>query len=456
MSIAELFKFSFGNLWRRKLRTALTVLGVMIGTASIVVMMSLGIGLNYSYLKEMEKSSTLTRITISKNFTGAPDPNAPAITDLAVDGFKGIPHVKTASPVYSFSIIAQSGKYTGFLQVNAMSLDMLKAMKLPILEGSLPEAGEGFTLLAGQQVPFNFSNGQESGGGKYLGESAVSDVIIPDGEEAAPAKPPVDLINAPLFVVFDNAAYWAAQGGGGLAPKKYLVRTSALLGQPKAAEGAGGYSEYDYNCYADLDAVQALFTKIFKKAPWPDLPTDKNGKPIFPRTYNQAYIMVDSVDHVSEVQKELVAMGYSASSELENLQMVKKQYASIQYLLAGIGSVSLLVAAIGIANTMLMSIFERTKEIGIFKVLGCSMPNIRSMFLTESGLIGFTGGVAGLILSYILSFVINSVSSQQISVIPFWLALGGALFSILVGVISGLSPAMRAMKLSPLEAIRTL
>ena len=123
---------------------------------------------------------------------------------------------------------------------------------------------------------------------------------------------------------------------------------------------------------------------------------------------------------------------------------------------------SLFVAAIGIANTMMMSIYERTKEIGVMKVLGCDMRNIGSLFLMEAGFIGFLGGVVGLLLSYSLSGGINYLVAQSpdmgmeggISYIPFWLALLSMGFAILVGMVAGFFPARRAMKLSPLAAIR--
>ena len=89
------------------------------------------------------------------------------------------------------------------------------------------------------------------------------------------------------------------------------------------------------------------------------------------------------------------------------MESTKQQSSMIQAVLGGIGAVSLFVAAIGIANTMMMSIYERTKEIGVMKVLGCDMGNIRNMFLIESGFIGFMGGVAGILLSYSISVVIN-------------------------------------------------
>ena len=135
----------------------------------------------------------------------------------------------------------------------------------------------------------------------------------------------------------------------------------------------------------------------------------------------------------------------------------------IQAVLGGIGAVSLFVAAIGITNTMMMSIYERTKEIGVMKVLGCDLRNIRSLFLMEAGFIGFIGGVIGLILSFILSVVINKVAANAneymaasggISYIPIWLVLLSLVFAVMVGMVAGFFPARRAMRLSPLAAIR--
>lgn len=134
----------------------------------------------------------------------------------------------------------------------------------------------------------------------------------------------------------------------------------------------------------------------------------------------------------------------------------------LQLVLAGIGSVSLIVAAIGITNTMIMSIYERTKEIGVMKVIGCYLKDIRTMFLFEAGFIGFFGGVVGIIISYGASFALNKVAllmsnneNMVLSVIPFWLALAAIVFSTMVGVVSGYFPARRAMKLSALDAIKT-
>ena len=115
----------------------------------------------------------------------------------------------------------------------------------------------------------------------------------------------------------------------------------------------------------------------------------------------------ENTDVVSEVKAAIDDMGYGTSSLQDALEQAEKQMQQIQYLLGAIGGVSLLVAAIGIMNTMMMSIYERTKEIGIIKVLGCRMDNIAELFLTEAAYIGFFGGAAGLGISYGLSAVIN-------------------------------------------------
>lgn len=119
-----------------------------------------------------------------------------------------------------------------------------------------------------------------------------------------------------------------------------------------------------------------------------------------------------------------------------------------------------------------MSIYERTREIGIMKVLGCVVSNIRSVFLMEAGLIGFGGGVIGVIFSYGISMIINMLGGDglggmfggyyyggdagqtAISVIPVWLIGLALIFSTLIGLVSGFSPANRAVKISALEAIK--
>ena len=141
----------------------------------------------------------------------------------------------------------------------------------------------------------------------------------------------------------------------------------------------------------------------------------------------------------------------------------------MQIILGGIGGISLLVAAIGITNTMVMSIYERTKEIGVMKVIGAKISDIRNLFLLEAGMIGFFGGLIGVVLSLGISTAMNSAyrsfaensgmassgGEAYISIIKPELAIGALVICFLIGIITGYYPAVRATKLSAIEAIKT-
>lgn len=184
----------------------------------------------------------------------------------------------------------------------------------------------------------------------------------------------------------------------------------------------------------------------------------QNGRAYKQIYYNSIYVRADRMESVEPIQKAIRDMGFEANSNTEWLKQTQEQMRTIQMALGGIGAVSLFVAAIGIANTMMMSIYERTKEIGVLKVLGCDLTDIHRTFLMEAGFIGLVGGCIGLLLSYGVSAIINiaakSSAYQGISYIPFWLALLAIVFSVVMGMVAGFFPAFRAMHLSPLAALR--
>lgn len=186
-----------------------------------------------------------------------------------------------------------------------------------------------------------------------------------------------------------------------------------------------------------------------------------------PDDYNFLLVRTEDVTKTREVSDILRERGYNTYSIADQLEGIEKTSRTIQAILGGIGGITLLVAAIGITNTMIMSIYERTKEIGIMKVIGATFQDIHAMFLAEAGLIGLMGGTIGLGLSYLVSYIINHFSRNfmsrglppgeevmGISLIPPYLALFAMAFAFLIGVIAGLYPANRAVRLSPINAIR--
>ena len=185
-------------------------------------------------------------------------------------------------------------------------------------------------------------------------------------------------------------------------------------------------------------------------------------------SYNNVYVKVDDMKHVAAVEEILQGYGYQTDSMESIRKPLEEQTRQQQMIFGGLGAISLLVAALGITNTMIMSIYERTREIGVMKVLGCVISDIRTMFLMEAGTIGLLGGIVGVGISYLISFLINTFGSGGggsiwdigglsiggLSIIPWWLVIGALIFATLVGLVSGFSPANRAVKISALTAIR--
>ncbi len=459
MRFIDLLRMSISNLWRRKLRTFLTVLGVIIGTASIVVMISLGLGLTRSTMEQIQQSGGLTTITVNEGSgmaavsvdgttteaSSSTDENAGKITDSTAEQIMAIPHVKIASPVLTLYPIVKAGVYEGNLSIRGMTAEALQAMDIPLSEGSrLPLDSENLEFLYGNQVLTDFRNAK-TGNYPYWDTGELPDI---------------DLVNDPMFFIMDSDAYWNAKNGGTdeqgnpiPQPKKYMYESAGMV------EGTvEDYNEFCWNTYCNIDALKTQLKKIFKNKAVPGQPTRANGKPYKEWFYNEMYVSVDEMENVAEVQKAIRDMGYNAYSNAEWVEQMQGQYAMVQAVLGGIGAVSLFVAAIGIANTMMMSIYERTKEIGIMKVLGCTLGRIRDLFLMEAGFIGLCGGVIGLILSYGISALINTLLADSyytnISYIPVWLSGVALVFAVLIGMLAGLMPALRAMRLSALSALR--
>lgn len=459
MKFPDLLIMSMNNLRRRKLRTVLTVLGVIIGTAAIVVMVSLGIGLNEMTMEQIASWGSLTTIEVYSQSSGGgmqmmgaamssqnseSEPNY--ITDKVIDNFKRIPHVTGVSPVLNMNVVMRQGAYIStYVQLKGVSQSYLEQLELA--EGRLPQPGE-LELVFGNGVIRDFTNAKTGKGYWDTGE-----------------MPDVDPMGKPMFVIFDMDAYYQSQGSGSSSdgtpvkpPKKYMIETTGML-----AGGENGYSNYSWYVFTDIDGLKAQLKKVFKKGtPIPGQPTNKKGKPLNELVYNSAEVFVDDMENVTQVQEQLAAMGYQVNSQMDFLESSRQQSNMVQAVLGGIGAVSLFVAAIGIANTMMMSIYERTKEIGVMKVLGCDMGNIRNMFLIESGFIGFMGGTIGVALSYGVSAIVNRFVnmsqsmglSGNLSRIPPWLSMAAIGFAVFVGMAAGFMPAVRAMKLSPLAAIR--
>lgn len=468
MNWNDLLRMSINSLRRRKLRTFLTVLGVLIGTASIVVMISLGLGMQQSLYQEVEQSGGLTSITVTgtdggdgmmSDSTGADEQSEKRIDDRLVETISKLNHVKLAAPIYETSVILLKGSYIANVQLQGMTQEGLKAQNIDLGEGTLPKTGK-LDLVFGNGVITDFYE-KGSGNGYYDTGETPNINLMKDSMFLITDTENYDTDNSAAFGESTDSSGSDGQSDSG-QPKnvqKYVVRASGIV--------SGGLDDYSANydsVYCDLETLKQILRKEYAGRVIPGQPQTKAGKPLKEFYYTSLKVKADDMDHVNEVADVIRNMGYNVETNAEYLDSMKSQFAVVQAVLGGIGAVSLLVAAIGIANTMMMSIYERTKEIGVMKVLGCSLRNIREMFLLEAAFIGLLGGIAGNILSFVMSAVINVVvgssgglstgTDSSISYIPWWLVLLSMAFAVLVGVLAGYFPAKRAMKLSPLAAIR--
>lgn len=440
MKKSDIFAMALKNLKGRRSRTKLTIIGVVIGTCAIVIMISIGAGINNMLTQEYKSSSTATRISIYANT----DPNADEadkmpLNDSAVSYFKSMDHVETVLPVINMSdyVSITRGKYTyNGDSVMAVDFDTLEKLGVQVENGTLKRQSDPYTVYMGSTAVTNFADKQ----GNSV-ECEYDDNFNLVSCEIDPLKDTFYLAPAVLDAENQTASSSAT----------HKLRVAGVL----SGSGSSGLDSIG-SIFIDIRAAEKIIREY----------NAINNKPNKPVEYSEVFVYTDKIDNVKSVQSNLNAAGLSTYSNQDDQEYIKKIMTVVQVVLGAIGAVSMFVAAFGISNTMIMAVYERTKEIGVMKVIGCDISDIKTVFLCEAGLIGFIGGVIGVFISIIVSLIANAVAGAvlsstlsdmsirvTVSSVPLWLVVLGVGFSVLVGVISGVSPANRAVKVSALKAI---
>lgn len=398
MNSLDLIRLAFKNFMRRKIRTFLTILGVIIGTAAIVVMLSLGIGMNESFKKEISRMGSLNVITVTPYYfseemmKSGGQPTTTVLDDKGVEKLSKLEGVEAVMPQMQASLKIVSGKYTTYGNIMGIDPSVMDKFDFKLAEGRLLTKDDTDALLFGSTTPMNFYNAKSSnrfGRVMYFGGNTEQ-------------KPPVDVLKDKLVMTFDMSygerrpvSMIPDQQTDNKPPKLYKVKGIGLLAQSQ--------NEKDYTIYMNINYLKKLIRENSRSQDLKMMGMDRD------QGYQQVLVKIKDINDVQKVQKQINQMGYGAQSLADILKSMQKTAGTIQAVLGGIGAISLLVAALGITNTMIMSIFERTREIGIMKVLGCLLGDIRKLFLMEAGMIGFLGGVVGLLFSLGASCLLNIV-----------------------------------------------
>lgn len=448
MRLRDLLRLAWSNLWRIKIRTILTTGGVVIGITFTVIMVSIGIGLERTVTGELSGTALLNQVTIHggalqamTGVTGAGEGRKQKILNRkTLHEIGKIDGVTAVTPV--LHVPADEIRLRrDLIGASVMGLDFAELERFGfVLEGDhpLPRGGSG-SVLAGYRLPEMIN-----------GDTLVR--IYPDtGRE--PER--IELANRRLEIACRREPQaWSEEpaedpppGAGALPEEKNLrVRVAGILKEMNSWE--------DYSLIIPLEMAEEISEWYFQERGY----FQKNG-------YDEARVFAADTEAVNRIAEEITAMGFFAFSLKEMIESTTVVFKILQFVMGGIGCVALLIAAVGIANTLIMSIYERTKEIGIIKVVGASLPDVRNLFLLEAGFIGLVGGITGVLCGWLGSLLLNFAASAylaqsgagQINLVslPLPVALFLIFFSAAVGLIAGLYPALRAANLSAIEAIRS-
>ena len=437
MKPLDLLLLILGNLSRRKARVALTAIGVVIGSAAVVILVSLAIGLQKSANEQLYGIGDLTQIQVAPGYGEGPmgpgggggggggTPSQSLLNKAALEELQGIPGVMAVIPQDYFynPMIIKVQRMEGGAGVRGVGAGDLADLGMKAMQGSTELKRGG--LIVGSMVSANFY-----------------DPRLRPGQEP---PPPPDLFDQQVQVVLLK---WDSNGSE--TRKSISMRVVGVL------EETG--SDADWTIFMPLDEVKTMN----EWASGIKINYNRDG-------YNQVVVKVTDAKLALDVADQIKELGFQAFTMQDYVQGINNFYTVLQVIFGGVGAISLLVAAIGIANTMAMAILERTREIGLMKAVGATNRDVLGIFLGEAAGIGFLGGLGGVLIGWLTGQAINVIAlvylagqaSQQggpppsVAVYtPVWLPIFALIFSTLVGMVSGLYPALRAATMIPVVALK--
>jgi putative ABC transport system permease protein len=472
MNLPDMIHLAFSNLWRTKLRTFLTTLGVIIGIGALTSMVSFGTGMQKNVTDTLINNDLFTSITVTSKKVNLDDiasgnvnemaealnRESVPLTDSVLYAIRALDGVELAYPNLEFpvrlnflgdststrlqSLPAGIGKYKPFTELLAGSFfDSDSGNVIVLREEILTELN---IKLFRKDKNVELSKQDSAKGIKLMyADSLIGKTIEIASLSLNPSKVP----NALFSMLRDK-------------PEMPFDETITRLEITGILKRTGQFGANIFSGGAIIPAGTAeKIPKLEFSSIW-DILNDKNKK----GTYGSIHVRLTDMRMMDEVKASLETMDVGVFSIADQLEEIKRVFLILDSILGAIGAIALLVAGLGIINTMVMSILERTREIGIMKAIGGSEKEIKMIFFMEAAVIGFVGAVFGLLLGWLVTRIANFVMNTQIFpedmdpvnlfYFPLWLILGAVAFSILISLAAGLYPASRAARIDPVRALR--
>ena len=412
MKTFDIFRLSLSHVKKSKMRSWLTIIGIVIGVAAVVAIISIGQGMQASVQARLG-SLGADLITVTPGFSraggfegGRAGGSATVnLTDRDVNAIKQVPGVLYVNGMVSGSSDVRVGTEKTSVSVSGVDTSVWRSMVTTQLEA-----------------------------GRYLQPGDSNAVVIGNSLAHTTFLQPITL-NRPITIggrSFKVVGIFVLSGGG---------------------FGGGG----DNAVYMPVDYAREVITTNVSRNQFTSI-TVKVADPALANTI--AASITQKLLPERHVNPRTQDFTVTAVASIQ--QQVTSVVQSISLFLAAIAAVSLLVGAVGIANTMFMSVLERTRQIGLLKALGATDNEVMKLFLMESGLFGLVGGVIGIIFGVLVSVIISEVGLRVIGgpggaappVVTPELLIFALAFSVFVGVISGVVPARQAAKMNPVDALR--
>ena len=400
MRVQDLAQLSTRMFKTNPLRTWLTILGMGVGTGAVVVLVGLGFGLQKIILEQIVFGETLLSLGVSA--TGV---QSLKLTDDTVEAFKQFPEVLDAAPLARFPALVTYKGLTGNVFIQGMEPPYLRYAGITASQGVVfteEDRMDGTSIMISPAVLKLFGVDDAA---SFVGEKVSFRLLVPATDGSG------DVYEVPIV-------------------KEYTVR---------------GITKEE----GTLNALMML----------PEL---RNHVGI--DEYERIQVRVDQNVNLPIVEAKLIEEGYRVTALSKTVEQASKIFQGIQAVLATFGGIALIVSAIGMFNTMTVTLLERTKEIGIMRTIGASPKDVKNLFISESIVVGFLGGVSGILMGVTLGITVNvflnliagQFGGQAVTLFSFPLTFLAfiALFSAAVGYLTGVFPARRASTLNPLDAIR--